>query len=132
MLAEMPTMLVVTRYRVDAAAASAFLRKAHAAVAVLTRCTGWRSGYVGRAVDDPTLWTLTTEWADVGSYRRALSAPEVREAVMPVLAEALHEPTAFEVLTDVDGSGSAVAADADVVGIGEAAAPVVATDLERQ
>jgi hypothetical protein len=123
-------MLVVTRYRVDADAARIFLRRAQAALAELARCSGWRSGHVGRAVDDPTLWILTAEWADIGSYRRALIAPEVRAAVVPLLGEALDEPSAFELLT-VDGSGSAIAADADVVGVGEAAAPIVATDLDR-
>ena len=32
----------------------------------------------GRNLDDPTLWVLTTHWADVGSYRRALSSYEVQ------------------------------------------------------
>lgn len=124
-------MLVVTRYRVDADAARTFLRRAQAALAVLARCSGWRAGHVGRAVDDPTLWILTAEWADVGSYRRALLAPEVRVAAVPLLGEALDEPSAFELLTDVEEARSAIAADADVVGIGEAAAPIVATDLDR-
>jgi quinol monooxygenase YgiN len=124
-------MLVVTRYRVDAEAAQTFLRRAQTALAELARCSGWRSGHVGRAVDDPTLWILTAEWADIGSYRRALMAPDVRVAVVPLLGEALDEPSAYELLTEVEGSGSAIAADADVVRIGEAAAPIVATDLDR-
>jgi hypothetical protein len=124
-------MLVVTRYRVDAAQARSFLQRAQAALAVLAGCHGWRSGHVGRAVDDPTLWVLTAEWDDVGSYRRAISTPVVRTAVLPLLGSALDEPTAFELLTASDGTGSARAADADVVGIGEAAAPVVATDFDR-
>ncbi|MET0641743.1 MAG: antibiotic biosynthesis monooxygenase family protein [Jiangellaceae bacterium] len=123
-------MLVVTRYRVDPSEATAFLPRAQSVLAVLSTRAGWRSGHVGRAVDDPTLWVVTAEWDGVGSYRRALSAPEVKMAVVPLLAAALDEPTAFELLTD--GAGSALAADADVVGVGEAAAPTVATDFDRR
>jgi hypothetical protein len=124
-------MLVVTRYRVDAPQARSFLHSAQAALTVLASCAGWRSGHVGRAADDPTLWVPTAEWDDVGSYRRALSTPAARKAVLPLLGRALDEPTAFELFTGSDGTGSARAADADVVGIGEAAAPVVATDFDR-
>ena len=124
-------MLVVTRYRVDTDQAPSFLRRAQPALAALASCAGWRSGHVGRAVDDPTLWILTAEWADVGSYRRALSAPDVKKAALPLLGTALDEPTAFELFTGLDGTDSALAADADVVGVGDAAAPVVATDFDR-
>jgi quinol monooxygenase YgiN len=124
-------MLVVTRFRVDVSKGPSFLSRAHTALAALGRCAGWRSGHVGRAVDDPTLWILTSEWADVGSYRRALSTPEVRLHVMPLLGRAIDEPTAFELLTERNGARSDLAADANVVGVGEAAAPVVATDFDR-
>ena len=123
-------MLVVTRYRVNVGEAQSFLRRARSALAVLEHCAGWRSGQVGRAVDDPTLWILTAQWADVGSYRRALSTPDVM-AELPLLGEAIDEPSAFELLTQRNGPGSALAADAGVVGVGEAAAPVVATDFDR-
>ncbi len=123
-------MLVLTRHRVAPSEATSFLSQAQSVLTVFSTCTGWRSGQVGRAVDDSTLWVLTGEWDDVGSYRRALSAPEVKMAVGPLLATALDEPTAFELLTD--GDGSALAADASVVGVGEAAAPAVATDFDRR
>lgn len=123
-------MLAVTRYRVDPSEASSFLEQARAALAALAKRPGWRGGQVGRATDDPTLWILTSEWDGVGAYRRALSAYEVTVAAVPLLSRAIDEPTAFELLTSVDGHGSAVAADAAEVGIGEAAAPVVPTDLD--
>jgi quinol monooxygenase YgiN len=125
-------MLVVTRHRVDPSEATSFLPKAQSVLAAFATRAGWRAGHVGRAVDDATLWVLTGEWDDVGSYRRALSAAEVRMAVGPLLATALDEPTAFELFTDDSGVGSALAADADVVGVGEAAAPAVATDFDRR
>ncbi|HMG29232.1 MAG TPA: antibiotic biosynthesis monooxygenase [Jiangellaceae bacterium] len=123
-------MLAVTRYRIDPTEAAAFLAQARAALAVLADRPGWRTGHVGRATDDPALWLLISEWDDVGSYRRALSAYEVKVTAVPLLSRAIDEPTAFEVLTDADGHGSALAGDAGLVGVGEAAAPVVSTDLD--
>jgi quinol monooxygenase YgiN len=122
-------MLAVTRYRVEPADAASFLAQARAALAVLAGRPGWRTGHVGRATDDPALWVLTSEWDDVGSYRRALSTHEVKITAVPLLSRAIDEPTAFEELTDPDGYGSALAPDAGQVRVGEAAAAVVPTDL---
>jgi quinol monooxygenase YgiN len=123
-------MLAVTRFRVDPAEAASFLAQARAALAVLADRPGWRAGHVGRAADDPVLWVLISEWDDVGSYRRALSTYEVKITAVPLLSRAIDEPTAFEVLTDADGNGSALARDAGQVGVGEAAAPVVPADFD--
>ncbi len=98
-------MLVVIRFRPPSAAPAATLQEASAALAVLAGRPGWRSGRVGRAVDEPGLWLLATEWDSVGSYRRALSSFEVRTAAVPFLATALEEPTAYEVLA-ASGLGS--------------------------
>ena len=46
----------------------------------LERRDGFLSGSLGRAMDDPGEWVLVTRWADVGSYRRGLSAYEVKLA----------------------------------------------------
>ena len=107
-------MLAVTRYRVSEAEAAAFLTRARAALAILAERPGWRTGHIGRAVDDPSLWVFATEWADVGSYRRALSSYEVKMSAMAPLSQAIDEPTAFELLTTSDSS--ARAADAGTVG----------------
>jgi hypothetical protein len=122
-------MLAVTRYRVDPADAASFLAQARAALAVLAERPGWRAGHVGRAMDDPMLWVLIGEWADVGSYRRAMSAFEVKATAGPLLSRVIDEPAAFEVLT-TDADSSALARDAGHVSVGEAAAPVVPTDLD--
>jgi Antibiotic biosynthesis monooxygenase len=122
-------MLAVTRYRVPESASGEFLGRARTALSAVAGRPGWRSGEVGRSVDDPGLWVITTQWADVGSYRRALSAYEVKVAAVPLLSQAIDEPTAFELLTDTDRT--AIAADAATVGIGGAAAPAVRTDLTR-
>jgi hypothetical protein len=60
--------------------------------------TGFIGGSVGRALDDPTLWVLHTQWANVGSYRRALSAYDIKVSVVPLLSYAVDEPSAYEVI----------------------------------
>jgi hypothetical protein len=39
---------------------------------------------------------LTTRWHGAGSYRRALSAYDVKLTAVPVLGRALDEPSAYE------------------------------------
>jgi hypothetical protein len=132
-------VLVVTRYVVAPQQGQDFLRRARQVLAVLGAQAGYLRGWVGRAADDPTLWVLTTEWVHVGAYRRALSAYDVRVQAIPLLSSAIDEPSAYEVLAAEDGAviaGGAAdgrtrrAADAGEVALGEAAEPVVATDLD--
>lgn len=91
-------MIVVTRYNVAPGDESSFATRAHAALDALSREPGYRTGGVGCNVDDGSLWTLTTLWEDTGSYRRALSATDVKLAAVPLLSEAINEPTAYEQL----------------------------------
>jgi hypothetical protein len=134
-----------TRYVVAQEQGHDFLRRAQHALAVLGTQTGYLRGRVGRAADDPTLWVLTTEWEHVGAYRRALSAYDVRVHAVPLLSSAIDEPSAYEVLVaddraavaDVVGVADGAAdgrtrraADAGEVALGEAAEPVVVTDLD--
>lgn len=129
-------MLVVTRHTVAEDGAAAFLDRAQVALAAFAGCAGHLRGRVGRATDDPTLWVITTEWASVGAYRRALSSYAVKVDAVPVMYSAHDEPSAFEVLAEqasepaADGAQSAVrrsrrAADAGTVGVGEASGPDV-------
>ncbi|MDQ3628314.1 MAG: antibiotic biosynthesis monooxygenase [Actinomycetota bacterium] len=90
-------MLVVTRYRIPAQEADSFAATADTALAVLAQRPGFVDGALGRNVDDPLLWTLTTRWRDTGSYRRALSSFEVKAVAVPLLSRAIDEPTAYEV-----------------------------------
>jgi len=73
-----------------------------AAVAPLLEALAARSGFLhgelGRSADDPSLWALVTRWDGVGSYRRALSAAEVKIAGAPVWVHAVDEPGVY--LTD--------------------------------
>jgi quinol monooxygenase YgiN len=60
--------------------------------------SGFVSATIGRAADDPGLWVLVLSWADIGSYRRALSAYDVKVAFGPVQGWIVDEPTAYEVV----------------------------------
>ena len=67
-------MLVVTRLRAqtpDVAAGEEMRIGLLHALGILAGKPGYVGGEVGRNVDDPTLWVLTTRWQNVGSYRRA-------------------------------------------------------------
>ncbi|MGH3357161.1 MAG: antibiotic biosynthesis monooxygenase family protein [Nocardioidaceae bacterium] len=89
-------MMVITRYRVPAGEAPSFATRAKAALDVLSGRPGFRTGAVGRNVDDDTLWSLTTHWENTGSYRRALSNTDVKLTAVPLLSLAIDEPTAYE------------------------------------
>lgn len=91
-------LIVVTRHRVDDGSATAFAGRAHSALGVLAARPGFVDGAVGRNLDDPALWTITTTWRDVGSYRRALSHVDVKMVAVPLLSTALDEPSAYEVV----------------------------------
>lgn len=91
-------VLVVTRYRVDGDDQAAFRADGLAALEVLTARPGCTGGHLGRAVDEPELWTLTTTWQSVGAYRRALSDHQVKLVAVPLMYRAIDESTAFEQL----------------------------------
>lgn len=100
-------MLVVTRLRTpagpagpDAAAEDELRRGLVRALAILAAKPGYVSGDVGRNVDDPGLWVLTTRWENVGSYRRALGSYEGKMHIQPLMVHAVDEPSAYEVVEE--------------------------------
>ncbi|MDQ3480402.1 MAG: antibiotic biosynthesis monooxygenase [Actinomycetota bacterium] len=95
-------MLVVNRFRVDEADAESFREQLARAHDVLAACPGYVGGTVGRNLDDQSIWLLTAQWENVGSYRRALSSYDVKVHAMAVLAKAIDEPSAYEVVTGSD------------------------------
>ncbi len=103
-------LIVVTRYLVPPDQDGPFREQARQALDVLRTQTGCRRGHVGRSMDDPTRWLLQTEWDSVGSYRRALSAYEVKLRAVPLMYRAIDEPTAYEVLLAGDSAGLAESA----------------------
>ncbi|MBA2414344.1 MAG: antibiotic biosynthesis monooxygenase [Geodermatophilaceae bacterium] len=96
-------MFVVARFDIPAEDAEDFLGQAREALAALGARAGFRSGRVGRSVDEPGVWTVLTEWEGVGAYRRALSAYDVKVRATPLLARARDEASAFETLLHDDG-----------------------------
>ena len=77
---------------------AAFRGDAERAHEALAERPGYLSGRLGRNLDDPTLWTLVTTWENVGAYRRALSAYDVKLHAVPLLSRAVDEPSAYEVV----------------------------------
>lgn len=124
-------MLVLTRYRIAADRSAEWINQAEHALSAISKRPGFIRGWVGRATDDISLHTLTLEFASVGDARRALSNHEVRYAAWELLGGAIDEPTSFEVLVSFNEAGdvlrnvSAVAHDAQIVGLGFAAEPDV-------
>ena len=89
---------MLTRFHVPQVDSAQFRADAATALEVLGLQTGFVDGVVGRNVDDPTLWVLQTRWEGPGSYRRALSAYDVKMRAWQLLGQAIDEPTAFEVV----------------------------------
>lgn len=95
---------VISRYRVAPGESTEFLELARPALAALAARPGFVSGSVGRALDDGSLFVLSTRWESVGAYRRALSSYEVKVCAVPLMYRALDEPSAFEpLLASVEG-----------------------------
>jgi quinol monooxygenase YgiN len=93
-------VIVVNRFRVAAERADEFRADLGAAREALAQRPGYVGGEIGRNVDEPDLWVLTTRWKNVGSYRRALSAYDVKVTAVPLLSQAIDEPSAYELVGD--------------------------------
>ncbi len=91
-------MIVVTRFRAPSEGVQQFRDDLVTAHEALAACRGYLHGTVGRNVDEPDLWVLTTRWENVGAYRRALSSYDVKMRAVPVLYRAVDEPSAYEVV----------------------------------
>ncbi len=89
-------MIVLSRFRVAEDDVPGFVGQAREAVQLLTAAPGFVSADVGRNLDDPSLWTITTRWRNVGSYRRSLQGYDAKVAVVPLLSRAIDEPSAYE------------------------------------
>jgi hypothetical protein len=113
-------------FRVPDTDAARFVAAGEAVLRALATRRGYRGARLGRALDDPTLWMLVSEWAGPGDWRRALSAFEVRCELAPLLVYAVDAPGAFEILLGQDaagaplrGWGSDLAPDAGTAGPGD-------------
>jgi quinol monooxygenase YgiN len=88
-------VFAVTRLRASGDDGEALPAAVAPLLAALSARPGFRDGELGRSADDPALWALVTRWDGVGSYRRALSAAEVKIAGAPVWVHALDEPGVY-------------------------------------
>ena len=89
-------MFAVTRFRATGDDAEALAAAVDAAAGGAgRRGRGSWDGELGPPADDPDLWALVTRWDGVGSYRRALSAAEVKITGAPVWVHALDEPGVY-------------------------------------
>ncbi|MFI7067602.1 antibiotic biosynthesis monooxygenase family protein [Kribbella sp. NPDC050124] len=94
-------MFVVIRFRVVEGEQAEFASRLEAAVDVLRKQKGFVAAQTGRNVDDPELIALNLEWDSIGNYRRALSPYEVKLTAVPLLSQAIDEPTAYEDLAEL-------------------------------
>jgi quinol monooxygenase YgiN len=106
-------MLVLNRFVVPPDTQDGFVEQAHTALAALAARPGYQSGRLTRALDDPSYWTLVTEWESVGAYRRALGGFDVKVHATPLLALSLDEPSAFETLASASPGGDVVVEASD-------------------
>jgi hypothetical protein len=89
-------MIAIARFEVSLAHSANFRTELEAAKDALAECVGYVDGSIGQNLDEPSLWVLMTQWENVGSYRRALSAMRSKLEAIPVLARAIDEPGAYE------------------------------------
>ncbi len=89
-------MFAIARFTVPLAEATQFEAQLSTACDAFAACKGFVSGEFGQNLDEPTLWSLVTHWENVGSYRRALSNNDVKMNAIPILAQAIDEPGAYE------------------------------------
>ncbi|MFV0458492.1 MAG: antibiotic biosynthesis monooxygenase family protein [Actinomycetales bacterium] len=88
-------MQSLVRFRIAQPDVADFLDQAEQGLEVLRRQDGCVEARLAQNLDEPDLFVLATGWADVGSYRRAMSAYEVKLVVHPLLYRCLDEPTAY-------------------------------------
>ncbi len=89
-------MIVLNRFRVPEAQTLGFVAQADDAIRLLRERPGCVSVDFGRNLDQPELWTITSRWQNVGSYRRALQGDESKMVVVPLLSLAVDEPSAYD------------------------------------
>jgi len=89
-------VIAISRFTVPDERADEFVAQADSAVEALAEADGFLTADVARNLDEPTLWTITTRWRNVGSYRRALGSYAAKMTVVPLLSMAIDEPSAYE------------------------------------
>ncbi|HEY8471493.1 MAG TPA: antibiotic biosynthesis monooxygenase [Natronosporangium sp.] len=106
-------MLALNRFVVASERTAEFTEQAQAALAALAGRPGFQGGELSRALDEPGHWCLVTRWASVGAYRRALGDFHVKVNATPLLATAVDEPSAYEVLAAAAPGGELTVTGSD-------------------
>lgn len=88
-------MIVNNRFQVSESAAE-FVAGATAVVEHYRACTGNEAAELLQCLDEPQLWLIHSRWANVGSYRRAFNGTEAKLVLLPLLSQAINEPSAFD------------------------------------
>lgn len=133
---EAAALLVIVRFRVSSDARSTWLAGAERVLSIFARQSGVQCASIGQSTDETDLLLLRSEWDSVGDYRRALSDMDMKMHGIPFMAQAIDEPSAYELLQHSEGdaditSVSGRARDADDVRLGRAAAAHVAPVTSR-
>ena len=89
-------MLAIARFSTPLAQAAEFEAQLSVALDAFSACAGFINGEFGQNLDETTMWSLVTHWENVGSYLIALSNLNVKMNAIPLLAQAIDEPGAYE------------------------------------
>lgn len=90
-------MLVVNRFRVqDEYDTHEIDRCLDELLSLWRQQPGFIHGEYGQCVDDKTRFALSTSWATIRTYRRALGTMESKMAWMPLSMWLENEPSAYE------------------------------------
>lgn len=89
-------MIAISRFAVSPQAEATFRADAGVAVAQFSTSAGCLSAELVRNLDDPTLWAIVSSWAQVGDYRRAFNGTPAKLALIPLLSQAIDEPSAYD------------------------------------
>lgn len=88
-------MLAVSRFRVSPAGEASFVARARDAVTFFATRAGNRSAELVQNLDEPDLWAIVTHWDAVGAYRRSFNGYDAKVILVPLLSEAIDEPSAY-------------------------------------
>lgn len=94
-------MIAISRFAVAPEAEAAFRADAEAAVAQFAGSTGSLGAELVRNLDEPGLWAIVSRWQQVGDYRRAFNGTPAKLALIPLLSQAIDEPSAYDLPDEV-------------------------------
>lgn len=88
-------MFAISRFKVITEVAS-FRARAEAAARFFAGRPGCLGADLLQNLDEPELWAIVTRWQNVGSYRRAFGGYDAKMVLVPLLSEAIDEPSAYD------------------------------------